>query len=239
MPCTPEVRSVTTPSAWLVAVVSVALSDSAHAEEPLHVRIDRLILAKADGGAVSPPADDAEFLRRAWLDVAGTIPPADTLRAFLSDTSPDKRSKAIDSLLAAPTYPRRMADLFHVMLMERTGDHAAWSDYLRESFAANKPWDRMAREILRADPKDDANRGAAFFLAKRLEKYGENPIDYPGLARDAGRLFVGVDLRCAQGHDHLFIPELQAAGFPGPLRVRSESDAAGCEAADCRREADD
>jgi len=77
-----------------------------------------------------------------------------------------------------------MQDLFDIMLMERLGNHPAWTRYLRESFAANKPWDRIARELLRADPEGEANRGAAFFLAKRLDHYGENPVDYPGLAAD-------------------------------------------------------
>ena len=125
------------------------------------------------------------------------------------------------------------------MLMERLGEHPAWSRYLRESFAANKPWDRIAREILRADPEDGPNRGAAFFLAKRLDHYGENPVDYPALAADVGRLFLGVDLRCAQCHDHVLHRRLQAAGLPGPARVRPERRPPGPQGARRRREADD
>jgi hypothetical protein len=204
-----------------VILALVALPGGLHprlaAAEPLHVRIDALIdaKAKADGIPLAGPADDGEFLRRAWLDFAGRIPPAEVARAFLADTSPDKRAKLIDQLLAGPDYARRMADLYHVHLMERLGDHPEWMKYLAESFKANKPWDRMAREILRADPKDAANRGAAFFLAKRLENYGQNPVDYSGLTRDVGRLFLGKNLQCAECHDHLFIDDYKQKDFQG------------------------
>lgn len=199
----------------LLAAAALASLPTARAEEPLSTRIDALIAAKAGGFAVSPPTDDAEFLRRLYLDLAGRIPTVAEARQFLSDTAPDKRAALIDRLLNSADYPRRMQELFHVMFMERLGDNDAWKKYLHDAFAANKPWHTMAREILRADPADEANRGAAFFYAKRLDHYGQNPIDYPGLTRDVGRLFLGVDLRCAQCHDHLFIDDYKQEDFQG------------------------
>ncbi|HUR55247.1 MAG TPA: DUF1549 domain-containing protein, partial [Gemmataceae bacterium] len=155
--------------AFALALVTSTLTQAA---EPLSPRVDALVeaKAKADGVAVAPPADDAEFLRRVYLDFAGSIPSAATTKAFLADTSPDKRTKLVEQLLNGPGYAPRMADLFHVALMERLGDNPDWTKYLRESFAANKPFDAMAREMLRADPKGPS--GAAFFVAKRLENYG-------------------------------------------------------------------
>src|SRR4029079_3920997 len=81
------------------------------------------------------------------------------------------------------------------------------------SFAANKPWDQMAREMLAGSTKDAP--GATFFLSKRLENYGQNPVDYPALTRDIGRLFLGKDFRCAQCHDHLFIKDYKQRDFQG------------------------
>lgn len=187
------------------------------AAEPLHARVDAAIeaKAKADGVPIAGPADDGEFLRRAYLDFAGTVPPVAVTRAFFDDKSPDKRAKLIDRLLNAPEYAPRMADLFHVMLMERMGDNADWSKYLRESFARNKPYDQMAREILRADPKDAANFGAAFWLSKRLENYGQNPVEYSALTRDVGRLFLGKNFQCCECHDHLFIDDYKQQHFQG------------------------
>ncbi len=198
----------------VAATMLMALAASAVADEPLHARIDQLIAAKA-GGAVNPPADDADFMRRAYLDFAGRIPSTSEARSFLADASPDKRSELIDKLLESSEYPRRMAELFDVLLMERLGEHAEWAKFLRESFAANKPWDQLSREILNPNADDESTRGAAFFYTKRLEKYGQNPTDYPGLVRDIGRLFMGVDVQCAQCHDHLFIDDYKQVDYQG------------------------
>lgn len=189
----------------------------ANAADPLHARIDTLIeaKAKADGVALSAPADDAEFVRRAYLDFAGRIPTADEASAFLKSTAPDKRARLIDTLLAAPEYAPRMADLFHVMLMERLGDSPEWTKFLRSSFERNDKWDAMVRKMLRADPRDTAAPGAAFWLAKRLENYGQNPVDYSGLTRDVGRLFLGKNFQCCECHDHLTVDDYKQQHFQG------------------------
>ena len=188
-------------------------------DEPLHDQIDRLIAAKANGAARSARATDAEFLRRIYLDLAGRIPALQEARTFLADPAPQKRAKLIDQLLAGPDYPRRMQELAHVMLMERRGDNPEWLAFLKASFEANKPLDQFVREILNPNPKNEATRGSAFFLSKRLENYGQNPVDYPALTRDVGRLFLGVDLQCAQCHDHLFVKEYKQADFQGLLAL--------------------
>jgi hypothetical protein len=187
------------------------------AEDSLATRIDRIIeaKAKADGIAISKPADDAELVRRVYLDLAGRIPTVEEVRKFLADPDPKKREKLIDRLLKSAEYATRMADLFDVMFMERLGENAEWKKYLHESFAANKPWDQMAREILRADSKKPETLGAAFFIAKRLEHYGENPIDYSALTRDVGRLFLGKNFQCCECHDHLFIEDYKQQDFQG------------------------
>ncbi|MBA4065770.1 MAG: hypothetical protein C0501_19040 [Isosphaera sp.] len=205
------------PRLLLAALAAGLAAAHAPAADPLHARVDAAVeaKAKADGVTLAGPADDAEFLRRAYLDLTGTVPPAEATRAFLADTATDKRAKLIDRLLAAPEYPARMADLFHVMLMERLGDHPDWTAFLRDAFAKNRPYDQVVRDILRPDPKDAATRGSAFWLSKRLEKYGENPVDYPGLTRDVGRLFLGKNFQCCECHDHLFIDDYKQQHYQG------------------------
>ncbi|TXT23846.1 MAG: hypothetical protein FD138_3159, partial [Planctomycetota bacterium] len=201
---------------WLLLVAFLlGAANSLFADEPLHSRVDALVDAKLAGQPVAALADDAEFLRRVFLDFAGRIPGTAEAREFLSDSAADKREKLIDKLLASDEYPQRMADLMHVMLMERRGEHADWIAYLRESFKQNKPWDVMAREMIAPDPKNDQTRASAFFLSKRLEHYGQNAIDYPILTRDVGRMFLGMDLQCAQCHDHLFIKDYKQDDFQG------------------------
>lgn len=208
-----------------LAVVSLAITPgTGRAETPLHERIDAAIeaaLPRFLPQGVTPDqvlklADDETFVRRLYLDLTGVVPSADDVRAFLTDQSPDKRARLIDQLLASEAYPRRMRELFNVMLMERRGSSPEWNKYLEESFAANKPWDQMAREILAGDPGDDDSRlGVEFWYTKRLESYGQNPVDYDGLARDVGRLFFGVDLQCANCHNHLFIDDYKQPDYKG------------------------
>lgn len=198
----------------IATFVSLCALTAANAAEPLHVRIDAAIL-RAAKSKPAPPATDAEFVRRVYLDFAGRIPSADETRRFLADQSSDKRTRLIDELLASPEYARRMAELFHAMLMERRGEQPEWSKYLRAAFEANKPWDQMAREILAPNADDEVLRGTAFFYTKRLDKVGEQPVDYPGLTRDIGRLFLGMDVQCAQCHDHPHIDEYKQVDFQG------------------------
>jgi len=197
------------------AAVTLAVAWSAYGAESLPRQIDGWIAAKAGAQAIAPQADDAEFLRRAWLDFAGDIPGAGQVRAFLADGSADKRARLIGELIDAPRFAERLADALNVMLMERRGDDAEWRAYLVESCRARKPWNVMAREILSPDYLDAKQRGAGFFTTKRLNKVGQQTVDYPGLTRDAARMFLGVDLQCAQCHNHLTVKGYKQADFNG------------------------
>ncbi|MEZ6087749.1 MAG: DUF1553 domain-containing protein [Pirellulaceae bacterium] len=196
---------------WIsLAVVSAALL----ADEPLHVRIDALIQSQFKG-PVSDLCDDATFMRRASLDFVGSIPNVSELRAFMASEEVDKREKLIDRLLDDERHPRHLANQFNIMLMERRGEHEQWLQFLTDAVAKNKPWDQIVREILAPDPSDEQSRGSAFFYTKRLERYGQNPDDMPGLVRDVGRMFLGIDVQCAQCHDHLFVDDYKQADWQG------------------------
>jgi hypothetical protein len=187
------------------------------AAEPLHVRIDRQIESKL-GHAPAPPATDAEFVRRIYLDLTGKVPSVGQAREFLTDKSLDKRARLIDELLNSPEYARRMQQVFDVMWMERSRGNAIpaaeWQEYLRKSFADNKPYNVLAREILAADGGE--NRPAARFY---LERGGEVNT----LTRDVGRLFLGMDLQCAQCHDHPLIEDYHQVDYYGISAFLSRS----------------
>ncbi len=189
----------------------------------LHERIDALVAASAKDAPLGATGDDTSFVRRVYLDLAGRIPSWQEATTFLDSKDANKRTQLVDTLLSSGDYPLRMQDMFHAMLMERRGDHPEWTKFLHTSFAANKPWDQLTREILDPDPNNEAIRGAAFFHTKRLEKIGQQETDYPGLTRDVGRLFLGVDLQCAQCHDHLFIDDYQQVDFQGLYTVYQNS----------------
>jgi hypothetical protein len=203
---------------------------SGWAAERLSQRIDKLIAAKAGRRPLAKPASDSEFLRRVYLDFSGQIPTADVARKFIVNKSADKRARLIDQLFADARWAETMAERFHVLLMERRGEEEEWRKWLVASFKTKKPWDAMAREMLAPEGTDAAKAGAWFFITKRLEKYGQNPTDHPGLTRDVGRMFMGVDLQCAQCHRHLTVKDYKQLDFQGlyaaysNLRLQNPND---------------
>ena len=180
-------------------------------EASLHERID-VAIESASLGPVAPLASDADFLRRVYLDLNGTIPSASVARAFLDDPAPNKREALVDRLLALPQFARNMQRAFDVMLLERRPEKgvpaADWQEYLRKSFEDNKPLDQLAREVLSADGVDPSMRPAAKFY---IDREGDANL----LARDIGRLFFGRDMQCAQCHDHPLIEDYLQADYYG------------------------
>lgn len=168
------------------------------AGEPLAPRIDQLVEA-GQPGPVAVLVNDAEFLRRATLDFHGLIPTSAEARAFIDDPSANKRELLIDRLISSPRFAVHMATVFDVMLMERRPDKAVttadWQKYLQNAFEKNVPYDQLVREILSADGVDPKSRPIAKFF---LEREAEPHL----MTRDIGRIFFGMDLQCAQCHDH-------------------------------------
>jgi hypothetical protein len=154
----------------------------------------------------SPPCDDAEFLRRVYLDITGRIPSAEKAAAFLDSRAPNKRAKLIDDLLDGADYGKHQADLWQNLLLPRTSDNRLvpfdkMTKWLEENFIANKPWDQMVRAILTAEGDVDKNGSVVYYLANATpDKLTDN----------ATRLFLGVQLQCAQCHNHPFTEWKQA-----------------------------
>src|SRR5438128_3505872 len=184
---------------WLGVALVLFLTDHALGQTPLAQRIDQEILQGLHGTPAALAAGDAEFLRRIYLELTGIIPPAAEARAFLTDPAPDKRSKLIGKLLAGDDYARHMQYTFDVLLLDRRPDKFVnrpdWLEFLRKSFAANTPYDQLVRDILSADGADPKTRAAAAFY---LNREGEPNV----LTKDISRLFLGMNLQCAQCHDH-------------------------------------
>ncbi|MCG8650662.1 MAG: DUF1549 domain-containing protein, partial [Pirellulales bacterium] len=197
---------------WITLIcLGQLLATPVTAQDPLHVRIDRQ-MAEIHPGPENDLCGDGEFLRRVYLDLVGRIPTGQQARRFIEDPAPDKRAQVVDQLLAHPDHPKHMAHVFDVMLMERRADkHVkkdAWNSYLLTSFQQNKPFDQLAREILAADGVDEKQRAPAkFFLEREVE---------PNLmTREVGRMFFGMDLQCAQCHDHPLIDDYYQADYYG------------------------
>jgi hypothetical protein len=167
------------------------------------VKIDQLIrIATPDFEKIAAPVcSDAEFFRRVHLDLVGSIPSATETRAFLADETPSetKRTALVDRLLASPRHARRMQYVLDEMVMERrvgaNVPDAEWRNWLRNLIRENRRWDSIVEQILAADGAEAEKRPAAKF-------YLDRNFDVDLVTRDVGRIFLGVDLECAQCHDH-------------------------------------
>ena len=148
------------------------------------------------------PADDAEFLRRVYLDLVGIIPTHEEAKAFLDDKAPDKRAKLIDRLLEHPRYARPSGGrVGHGPVHPEPAGYATrtrptFQRWLQEQFAKNVPYDKWVGDILKADGSTVDN-GPPWFLAQ----YDRQPED---AAEKITQTFLGVQLQCARCHDHPF-----------------------------------
>ena len=171
--------------------------------------IDRLIdrdLAAA-GVPASPPADDGEFLRRATLDITGRIPTYDETLAFLESGDPHKRQAAVDRLLESPAYGLHFATIWNELIVPRDKGSTKtardpFTPWLADQFNRGRGWDAIVRELLTAEGKIRDNPSTGY-IAANCENFDPQPNL---LADSTARLFLGIQLRCAECHDHPFAP---------------------------------
>src|SRR5580693_2042368 len=150
----------------------------------------------------SPLADDAAFLRRVSLDLTGLLPAPEAVRAFVADPAPSrvKRSKVIDRLIASPAYVDHWTVKWGDLLQSSRkylGEKGAYEfqQWIRDSVAANKPYDKLVHELLTARGSSYDDPAANFFRVTREAK--------PTMEKTT-QVFLGVRMVCAQCHDHPF-----------------------------------
>ena len=186
--------------AYLTVPRDSTSASEAIADAPRRNFIDDHTLAKLRALNISPSprCDDATFLRRAFLDTIGTLPTADEARALLADTSADKRDRLIDSLLARPEFTEYWAYKWSDLLLvsgQRLRPKAleAYYKWIYQSVAANKPWDKIVREVVTAAGSTYEN-GATNFYALHQEP--------EGMAETVAQAFLGLSINCAKCHNH-------------------------------------
>lgn len=149
---------------------------------------------------------DTEFIRRVTLDITGVIPTLDRTVAFLDDKSSDKRARLIDELLSSPNYGKHMSDIWTTLMYPIDSDNrfitkVPLRDWLAEKFNANLHWDTMAYDLITATGEIDKNGAVGYMTANRgVDKITDS----------VGKLFLGVQIQCAQCHNHPFTHWKQA-----------------------------
>jgi hypothetical protein len=184
----------------LAALLDCRSSDAE--ERSLRQIIDAEVRATYQREKIIPagPASDAEFLRRIYIDLVGTIPTYEEATQFLNDKTEGKRARLIDRLLEDPRYAQHQADIWDLSFFGRNpadrdlvNNRAGFQKWLADQFVKNVPYDRLVRELLLADGPTD--QGPAMF-------YGQFRFQPEEAADAITRLFLGTQLRCARCHDH-------------------------------------
>ncbi|MEN6407503.1 MAG: DUF1549 and DUF1553 domain-containing protein [Thermoguttaceae bacterium] len=170
-----------------------------------HNAIDRLVLEKLEELGIPPSelCSDQEFVRRVFLDAIGTLPTPNEVRGFLDDPDPEKRSKLIDRLLDrsefADFWALKWGDLLRIKaeFPSNLWPNAvqAYYDWVRQSIADNKPYDRFARELLVSSGCNFRDPPANFYRATKKR-------DPQGFAESAALVFMGARIGCASCHAH-------------------------------------
>jgi hypothetical protein len=162
--------------------------------------IDDKVLAKLESLRIPPSSlsTDGEFTRRAYLDAAGILPTPDDVRKFVADSTPDKRAKLIDTLLTRPEFIDYWSYKWSDMLLVSTRRlptpaMLAMHQYVRQSVADNKPWDRFARDILTSSGSTLENGAANYFVLHK---------DVTDLNEATSVTFMGMSITCCRCHNH-------------------------------------
>lgn len=172
--------------------------------------IDEHVFAKLAALNIEPSDDctDAEFIRRAFLDAAGTLPTADEVRAFLADKAPDKRARLIDSLLDRPEFvdywTQFLCDLFQ---NRKERDHdvrgtkgvRAMHEWVRRQVAGNRPWDQIARDVLTATGSAGESPAVGYYIVTVGEHREPEKSE---VVASVAQAFLGTRIGCAQCHNH-------------------------------------
>jgi hypothetical protein len=153
------------------------------------------------------------LLRRLTLDLDGRIPTLTEMQLYLASDDPQKKIQLIDRLLASPCFVMHQVQEFSALLNTDDGPKkgvkkTALQDYLRKGFAENRSWDKMFRELLLPDESDPKTQGASEFLKSRVK-------DVNRLTIDVSTIFFGVNVSCAQCHDHPHVPDWTQDHFYG------------------------
>ena len=176
------------------------------ADRPIHEVIDHYIRARlaSENVTPAPQANDANLLRRTMLDCVGRPPTLSELEQYQAATSPQKRKELVQRLIGSPSYVEHQATEFDAMLMADSGGDIR--SYMQEAIGENRPWDQVFRELVLAD--QTGQEQAQEFLRRRLN-------DADQLTTDVSVLFFGVNVSCAQCHDHPYVGDWTQDRFYG------------------------
>lgn len=173
--------------------------------------LDRILRKEqnADKLRPSPRTTDEQFIRRVYLDLTGKLPPPTEVKAFVASAETDKRSKLIDKLLATDEFSRFQARYWKDVISARATDprikafgDPVFEKWLFTQLQEKKSWGQIARAMITANGylspvKATESNGAAYLLL--TSSGADGPQER---AAETSRVFLGIQIQCAQCHDH-------------------------------------
>jgi hypothetical protein len=167
--------------------------------EQLDALIDKSLLSNKV--AASPPTSDEEFLRRVYLDINGKLPTPTAVRQFTASRDPKKRAQLIETLLAHPEFAENWARYWRDVIAYRSPNenpqgvnYPKFEKWMSEQLAQNRPWDKITTDIITATGNSAENGAVAFAMAEEAQAVE--------MAGEVSRIFMGIQIQCAQCHDH-------------------------------------
>lgn len=149
---------------------------------------------------LAPLTRDEDFLRRASLDLAGTIPSPSEVTLFGLNPDPGKRAELIDRLLDSEGYSEIWASYWTEVIFSRATDQRSrinqpvFAEWIRQQLAENRPWDEVATELITATGNVQEVGQTALIFAHQAD-----PAE---IASETSRIFLGIQIQCANCHDH-------------------------------------
>jgi len=168
---------------------------------------------QGQGLTPSAPATDGEWCRRVFLDVLGRIPSVAELQTFLADTAVNKKAKLVDRILGddyVEEYARNWTTLWTNILIGRSGgteektliNRAGLQQSLRRAFQRDVTYNQLVYDLVSAKgvsrPGDEGFNGFVNFLAGNLTDDGVEAT------AKTSQIFLGIQVRCTQCHNHPF-----------------------------------
>ena len=170
--------------------------------------VDHFVDVRLRESMVEPvgQAIDSDLVRRLTLDLVGRLPSLNETQEYLASVSESKRAIWIDGLMASEGFVRHQVDELESLLMYPDGGNLR--DYLKKSVAQDRSWDLIFKDLILSEQGNDSNESASAFMRAKLK-------DIDKLTNEVSVRFYGVNISCAQCHDHPLVSDWKQDHYYG------------------------
>lgn len=197
-------------TAHLLFSFRVQASEPANVENPIAKQINQAIQSRIDQEkiAAAPLASESTQLRRLTLDLAGRIPTRKEIEQYASLPESNRYQTTVDRLMSSVDYSYHLRNELDVLLLASMKDDSEWRNYLLRAAQQNRSWRQIFEDVMLPDGSNEETKASAKFLGERIR-------DIDKMTNDTAVLFFGVNISCAQCHDHPLVSDWEQKHFYG------------------------